>query len=69
MMPRTTVNVDQELLDASRRALDTSGVAETINAALAATARQARLAAFDVRDFDVTDADVDHARADRAPTR
>lgn len=45
--------------------LGTSGVSETVNAALAAAVRQARLAAFDVRAFDIEDEDIVAARSDR----
>lgn len=62
---RTTVTLDQALLDDARRLLGTSGVSETVNAALALAVRQARLAAFDVRLFDITDDDIEEARADR----
>jgi Arc/MetJ family transcription regulator len=65
MMPRTTVNVNQELLEAAQRALDTTGVTATVNAALAMVARREALGAFDVASFDVTDADIAEARADR----
>lgn len=49
-----------------QRALGTNGVSDTINAALAVAVRQAKLAAFDVRQFDVTDEDVVAARAHRS---
>lgn len=68
-MSRTTVTLDDVLLDDARRLLGTSGVSETVNAALALAVRQARLAAFDVRLFDITDDDIAAARADRSGTR
>ena len=64
-MTRTTVNIDDELLSEAQQTLGTAGISATVNAALAATVRQARLAAFDVRMFDVTDQDVADARRDR----
>lgn len=68
-MSRTTVTLDDVLLDDARRLLGTSGVSETVNAALALAVRQARLAAFDVRLFDITDDDIATARADRSGMR
>lgn len=68
-MSRTTVTLDDVLLDDARRLLGTTGVSETVNAALAMAVRHARLAAFDVRLFDVTDDDIATARADRAGAR
>ncbi|MDQ3274015.1 MAG: hypothetical protein M3Q39_03015 [Actinomycetota bacterium] len=64
-MARTTVNIDGELLDQARRALGTKAVTTTVNAALAAAVRQARLEAFDVRLFDVTDEEIAEVRRDR----
>lgn len=64
-MARTTVNINDELLREAQRALGTVGVSATVNAALAATVRQARLAGFDVHLFDVTDEDIADARRDR----
>lgn len=64
-MPRTTVNIDGELLVAARTALGTTGVSDTVNAALAAARRRALLASISVRDFDITDIDLETARADR----
>ncbi|MGE3289673.1 MAG: type II toxin-antitoxin system VapB family antitoxin [Pseudonocardia sp.] len=66
---RTTVTLDEVLLDDARRLLGTTGVSETVNAALALAVRQARLAAFDVRQFDITDDDLADARADRCGRR
>lgn len=62
---RTTVTLDEMLLDDARRLLGTTGVSDTVNAALALAIQQARLAAFDVRLFDITDEDLAAARADR----
>lgn len=67
-MVRTTVNLDDSLLQEARAALNTKGVTATVNAALAAVVQQARLAAFDVRLFDVTDEDIADARRERTPT-
>lgn len=64
-MARTTVSIDDELLRGAAEALGTRGVTETVNAALAAAVRHARLAAFDVRAFDIDDEDIATARADR----
>lgn len=62
---RTTVSLDDDLLHEARQALGTTGVSDTVNAALAATVRQAKLAGFDVRVFDVTDDDIAEVRAER----
>ncbi len=64
-MARTTVNVDESLLDQARAALGTEGLTETVNAALSMAARRGRLATFDIRLFDVTDEDIEDARRDR----
>lgn len=67
-MARTTVSVDDELLQEARRALGTTGISDNgqrVNAALAAAVRQAGLAEFDVRLFDITDDELATARADR----
>ncbi|MGH4017446.1 MAG: type II toxin-antitoxin system VapB family antitoxin [Pseudonocardiaceae bacterium] len=65
-MSRTTVTLDDELMRDAQRLLGTSGVSETVNAALAVAIRQARLATFDVRRFEITDEDIVTARADRS---
>ncbi len=62
---RTTVNIDDASLHAAQDVLGTVGLTETVNAALAEVARQARLRSFDVRDFDITDDDVAAGRAER----
>lgn len=62
---RTTVNVDQTLVETARRALKTKGVSDTVNAALAYVSKRTKLKAFDVRVFDVTDEDIVASRADR----
>lgn len=64
-MPRTTVNVDARLLADARAVLGTTGVSDTVNAALEAARRRARLARVTVADFDITDDDIATARADR----
>jgi Arc/MetJ family transcription regulator len=52
-MIRTTVDVDERALDAARRELGTSGLSETVNAALRDAARRRVLNGFDVvRDVD-----------------
>jgi Arc/MetJ family transcription regulator len=68
-MSRTTVTLDDDLLQDARRLLGTSGISDTVNAALAVVVRQARLAAFDVRRFEITDDDIATARADRSDAR
>jgi hypothetical protein len=57
--------LDDDLLRDAQTALGTSGVSSTVNAALAAAVRQARLAEFDVGLFDITDGELSAARADR----
>ncbi len=64
-MTRTTVTIDDALLDDARRLLGTTGISSTVNAALAAAVRQARLAAFDVALFEITDEDLTQARTER----
>lgn len=68
-MTRTTVTLDDALLDDARRLLGTTGISSTVNAALAAAVRHARLAAFDVRLFEITDDDLAEARAERTTDR
>jgi Arc/MetJ family transcription regulator len=68
-MSRTTVSLDDDLLQDARRLLGTSGISDTVNAALAVAVRQARLAAFDVRRFEITDDDIATARANRSDSR
>ncbi len=62
---RTTVNIDDASLRAAQDVLGTTGLTETVNAALAEVARHARLQSFDVRNFDVTDEDIAAGRAAR----
>jgi len=62
---RTTVNIDDRLLQAARQALGTEGLTETVNRALESAARHARLKDFDVRTFDINDDDLATGRADR----
>jgi Arc/MetJ family transcription regulator len=58
-MTRTTVDVDDGALDAARRELGTTGLSETVNAALRDAARRRTLKDFDVvRDIDGTPRDV-----------
>jgi len=61
---RTTVNIDDASLKAAQHALGTVGLTATVNAALAAIARQARLRLFDVGAFDVRDEDIAAVRSD-----
>jgi Arc/MetJ family transcription regulator len=68
-LSRTTVTLDDDLLQDARRLLGTSGVSDTVNAALAMAIRQARLMMFDVRRFEITDDDIATARADRSDVR
>ncbi len=65
-MARTTVSVDDELLQEARHVLGTTGISDTVNAALAAAVRQAGLAEFDVRLFDIADDELATAREDRS---
>jgi Arc/MetJ family transcription regulator len=54
-MTRTTVDVDDRALEAARRELGTTGLSETVNAALRDAARRRTLQNFDVvRDIDGT---------------
>lgn len=54
-MTRTTVDVDDQALDAARRELGTKGLSETVNAALREATRRRVLRGFDVRrDIDGT---------------
>jgi Arc/MetJ family transcription regulator len=58
-MARTTVDVDERALEAARRELGTTGLSETVNAALRDAARRRALKDFDVaRDVDGTPAEV-----------
>lgn len=58
-MARTTVDVDERALEAARRELGTTGLSETVNAALRDTARRRVLKTFDVlRDIDGTPGEV-----------
>ena len=58
-MARTTVDVDERALEAARRELGTTGLSETVNAALRDTARRRALKTFDVlRDVDGTPGEV-----------
>ncbi len=62
-MTRTTVDVDERALDAARRELGTTGLSETVNAALRDAARRRVLKDFDVtRDIDGTPAELASGR-------
>jgi Arc/MetJ family transcription regulator len=65
-MPRTTIDVDLDALEAARIELGTKGLSATVNAALREVARRRALARFDVlRDIDGTPAEVESNRLDR----
>lgn len=58
-MTRTTVDVDDRALEAARRELGTTGLSETVNAALREATRRRVLRGFDVRrDIDGTPEEV-----------
>ncbi|HVY79132.1 MAG TPA: type II toxin-antitoxin system VapB family antitoxin [Solirubrobacterales bacterium] len=62
-MARTTVDVDEQALQAARRELGTRGLSETVNAALRDAARRRALKGFDVvRDIDGTPEEVTSGR-------
>lgn len=63
-MTRTTVDVDEKALDAARRALGTTGLSETVNAALRHAAGRRTLKGFDVvPDVDGTPQEIAAGRA------
>jgi Arc/MetJ family transcription regulator len=63
LMTRTTVDVDDRALDAARRELGTTGLSETVNAALREATRRRVLSGFDVRrDIDGTPEEVREGR-------
>lgn len=65
-MPRTTIDVDVDALEAARIQLGTKGLSATVNAALREVARRRVLARFDIlRDIDGTPAEVESNRLDR----
>jgi Arc/MetJ family transcription regulator len=65
-MTRTTVDVDEQALDAARIELGTDGLSATVNAALREVGRRRALANFDVvRDIDGTPAQVKANRRER----
>jgi Arc/MetJ family transcription regulator len=65
-MPRTTVDIDQQALDAAQSELGTKGLSATVNAALREVGRRRALASFDVtRDVDGTPAEVQANRRER----
>lgn len=69
-MARTTVDIDPRALAAARASLGTTGVSNTVNAALRESARRAELAEFDVvRDIDGEPGDVALGREERAPVQ
>jgi Arc/MetJ family transcription regulator len=65
-MARTTVDIDQQALDAARSGLGTKGLSATVNAALREVGRRRALVSFDVtRDVDGTPAEVQANRRER----
>ncbi len=67
-MPRTTVDVDRQALEAARSELGTTGLSATVNAALREVGRRRALAGFDVvRDIDGTPGEVQTSRRERHP--
>jgi Arc/MetJ family transcription regulator len=65
-MARTTVDVDDDALALAQEALGTTGLSNTVNAALREVARRRVLQAFDVRrDIDGTPDEVVANRQDR----
>lgn len=64
-MSRTTVNIDDALLEDAQRLLGTHGVTETINSAMSIVLRRAALDDFSLDAFDIDDADLNEARQDR----
>jgi Arc/MetJ family transcription regulator len=67
-MARTTVDVDDDALQAARAELGTTGLSATINAALRDVVRRRTLADFDVvRDIDGTPDEVEANRQERGP--
>ena len=62
-MTRTTVDVDDRALAAARRELGTTGLSDTVNAALREATRRRVLQGFDVRrDIDGTPKEVQEGR-------
>ncbi len=57
-MTRTTVNIDAEKVAQVAEIFGTSGVSDTVEAALADVLRRQRLATVSIRDFDITWEDV-----------
>jgi Arc/MetJ family transcription regulator len=65
-MPRTTVDIDHQALDAAQKELGTKGLSATVNAALREVGRRRALASFDVtRDVDGTPGEVEANRRER----
>jgi Arc/MetJ family transcription regulator len=65
-MPRTTVDVDLDALEAARIELGTTGLSATVNAALREVGRRRALSDFDVlRDIDGTPSEVEANRRER----
>lgn len=64
---RTTVDIDQGALKAAQSELGTTGLSDTVNAALREVGRRRVLAGFDVtRDIDGTPAEVEANREERS---
>lgn len=65
-MPRTTIDVDVDALEAARIQLGTKGLSATVNAALREVGRRRALEDFDVlRDIDGTPSEVENNRRER----
>lgn len=69
IMARTTIDIDRRQLRLAGQALGTTGLSETVNAALAEAARRSSLASFDVRDLEIgTPSEIEAGRtADDVP--
>lgn len=66
-MARTTIDIDEDALQAARVQLGTSGLSATVNAALREVARRQVLAGFSViRDIDGTPEEVEEGRRSTA---
>jgi Arc/MetJ family transcription regulator len=65
-IPRTTVDIDTNALEAARSELGTKSLSATVNAALRQVGRRRALANFDVRlDIDGTPGEVETNRRER----
>ena len=64
-MARTTVNIDEVLLAKVQARLGTSGVTDTVNAAMREVMRRTELESFALSEFDITEEDLADSRRDR----